>query len=368
MKKIFIIAGEPSGDIHGSILMKNIKAILPDTEFFGIGGDLMTSEGLESIVPMKSISVTGFWEVAKKYSIFRKLLTKCEQELVGREVDCFLPVDYPGFNLKLAVFAKSKNIPVVWYIAPQIWAWGKNRGKSLKDKIDKLLVVFPFEKEFFEKLGVNTVYVGHPLLDNPVFSDDFLRYPQREKRIAILPGSRSQEIERHLPLVEQTIALLKKQLPDYKISLAVSPIHHSGKLADLKLKFPQIEFTNESSELMRRALVGIVKTGTSNLEAALCGMPFVMFYKTSTISYHLSKRLINLPYVSLVNIIGGKVIVPELIQKEATPEKIVNQLKFLLENRELYDRMQKEFQDLRMHMGENGASKNAAKIIIEYLK
>ncbi len=364
MKKYFIVAGEPSGDIHAAKLMNRIKAFAPGSEFYGIGGECMEKEGLKSLFPLKLLSVAGFWEVAKRYSFFLEVLKRCKEEMKERKVDCYIPVDYPGFNMKLSAFAKSNNIPVFWYIAPQLWAWGKNRGAKLRKIVDKLLVVFPFEKEFFGNLDIPTEYVGHPLLDEPLFNSGFLQFQERNKIIAIFSGSRKQEIIRHLPLVEDLIESLETNIPDFSITLGWSSNLDEDLIFNLKMKYPDVEFATDSRTLMNNSAVGIIKTGTSNLEAALCGLPFVMFYKTSVLSYLVSKRLINLPYVSLVNIIAGKPIVKELIQNDATAEKIVFEVKSILDSPEKYNKMQQEFISIKELLGSSGASERAARIII----
>ncbi|MGA2298554.1 MAG: lipid-A-disaccharide synthase, partial [FCB group bacterium] len=224
MKKIFIVAGDSSGDRYAGRLMAEIKSRKPGIQFLGIGGEEMLKAGLKSIVPLEKISVVGFWEVAKRFNFFRNLIEQCKKILLDENIDLFIPVDYPGFNIRLAGYAKKINIPVFYYIAPQLWAWGKNRAEKLAKVTDKLFVVFPFEVDFFKSKGINADFVGHPLLDSPEFNSNFLKYSERKNIIAFLPGSRNQEIKRHFPLLSKTADLLMQKLPDYEIGIGKSAL------------------------------------------------------------------------------------------------------------------------------------------------
>ncbi len=364
MPLIFISAGDPSGDIHAARLMKELKKIIPDIEFIGIGGYRMQTEGLQSIIPIQEISVVGFWEVLKKINIFRNLMSNCKNIFTNKKVDLFLPVDYPGFNIKLAKFAKSKNIPVAYYIAPQLWAWGKNRARKLSG-VDKLFVVFPFEVDFFKQFGINAEFVGHPLLDNPLLKEKSSDFSERENIIALLPGSRQQEIEKHLELFVQSAVLFKETYTDFKIVLA----KNVNTNIERYYKFLQdynVLVEENSLELMKKAKIGIVKTGTSNLEAALAGMPFVMVYKTSFFSYVLSKQLIELEYISIVNILKNKTIVPEIIQQDANPQKISKSLIDMLTSQEKIQLIQNVYSEIRDRLCSASASQTTAEKIRDY--
>jgi lipid-A-disaccharide synthase len=366
LKKIFISAGDPSGDIHAAILMRKIRQLQPDVEFIGIGGDNMIREGLHSLVKLSDISVVGFWEVAKKFFFFNELLNKAKQLLKDEKVDVFVPIDYPGFNIRLAGYAKSINIPVIYYIAPQLWAWGKNRAKNLAKCVDKLLVVFPFEEQYFKNFGINTNYVGHPILDVPEFTQKFKTFDERKNLIAFFPGSRLQEVKRHLKFFEDFYKIKDEFLPDYKFGIAQSKNINPIVFEEFAKTHPNIELFCDSIELMKTAKVGIIKTGTSNLEAALCGLPFAMFYKTSYITFKMAERMINLPYISLVNILANKFSVKEFIQSEAKAELILQHLKNILDDKGEYTEIQNDFELMRKALGNGGASENAARIILNH--
>lgn len=362
MANYLVIAGDPSGDIHAANLIREIKKRDSEARFTGIGGPEMRKAGLDSIIPMKQVSVVGFWEVAKKYFFFKGLINQIKSILDSGNIDKFIPVDYPGFNIRIATHAKKVNVPVDYYIAPQLWAWGKNRAAKLRGAVDRLLVAFPFEEEYFGKFGLNTEFVGHPLLDLPEFANPTKGYHQREKIIAILPGSRRQEVIKHAPLVSGIIEEVNRNLPGFKIGIAKSSnIDETDYERYLNLK-NTILFEN-SRELISISIAGAVKTGTSNLEAALAGMPFAMFYKTSLFTYQMGKSLINLPYLSIVNILENKVLVKEFIQSDARPENIFGEIRKIATDEGYFEKYRENFAKIRQMLGSSGAAARAAEII-----
>ncbi len=361
--RIFILSGDQSGDNHAGKLMASLLAINPEIEFFGIGGETMARYGLNSIANLKDISVVGFWEVAKKYSFFKKLLEKCTNELIEKKIDLFLPVDFPGFNLRLAKFAKKEGIPVLYYIAPQIWAWGKGRLEEIKENINEVIPILPFEEEYFQSSGIKATYLGHPILDNSELNKEFNPYHLRNKSIILMPGSRKQELKKHKELVSELCNSLKNKLPEYKLIIFKSKLLDESYYKELWGNHSNLEVKEQSYSLMAESMLGIIKTGTSTLEAGLAGLPYVMFYKTSPLTYHISKYLINLDYISLPNVIMKKPIVKELIQNEATADGIVSEIMQLVENQESYNKMLSEFEKLRENLGITGASKRIATYI-----
>jgi lipid-A-disaccharide synthase len=319
--KIFIIAGEPSGDIHASKLMNELKSIIPDIEFFGIGGKNMEKEGLKSIIPIEKISVVGFIEVVKRIKLFLNLKKRCQKIMLSEKVDCFIPVDYPGFNIKLAKFAKRNNIPVFYYIAPQFWAWGKNRWKKLQNITTKLFVVFPFEEKYFLEKKIDAKYVGHPLFQNPIFikQNEHIR---DNSLIAFFPGSRNHEVSKNLKLFIETAKIINQINPSLTFGFAVSNNVNVKIFNVLKSYNFEYKLFNNSYELMQTAKFGVVKVGTTTLEAALLNMNMLVAYKVSLTHYWIGKKLINLNYISLPNILANKEIVPEYIQNFACPQII----------------------------------------------
>lgn len=364
MLRFFIVVGDPSGDRYGALLMKSMKEQYPDCSFDGIGGSLMEEEGLKSIIPLETMSVVGFWEVLKRYSVLNDVLQRSKALLKTQQYDAFIPIDYPGFNLRLASFAKSIGTPVYYYIAPQLWAWGKNRAKKLANAVDELFVIFPFEVPFFQQFSINTTFVGHPLLDFPEYTST--NQLQRVKDIALFPGSRKQEIQRHLGLLVTTAKILKKQLPDYTFSFAQRPSLPLESFPEITQSKVPFQFKS-SKELQTTSAAGLVKTGTTTLESFLLGLPFVMYYKTSTISYHISKRLITLPYIALPNIIANEPIIHERIQSEAVPVLMAIDILQILEihNSEKYVIEQQRMKALLT--SPKGAAKTVADLILSRL-
>lgn len=379
-KHFFIVAGEASGDLHAARLMRALKALLPECRFSGIGGVNMAQEGLESIVPLADISVVGFWEVAKRYPMFKRLLQQTSSMLASGGYDAFIPVDYPGFNMRLAVAAQAASVPVAWYIAPQLWAWGSDRAAKLKSLVDKLLVVLPFEPDFFRQFSIDAHFVGHPLMEDSVIAASPRGISERDREIALFPGSRHQEIARNLPTMLASLKEMRHIYPpitDFRISIALSPTlstaDYKTLLSTTRERYGfSVEPETDSRCLLARARAGIVKTGTSTLEAALCGMPHVMMYRTSTLSYLYAKRLVNLSTIALPNILmekayGRNNVIPELVQTMATPQALAQAMISLLDDT-VAGQMTNDFTTLRTMLsnGAHGtASDNAARIIAE---
>jgi lipid-A-disaccharide synthase len=367
MSKYFISAGDVSGDLHAAKLMREMRVIEPNAEFVGIGGREMSKQGFKSIVPLADISVVGFWEVAKKYRLFRELMDKCHSMLKNDNIRAFIPVDYPGFNLRLCEYAKSRNIPTIYYIAPQLWAWGKKRAAKLSKNTDKALVVFPFEEKYFQDRNINAKFVGHPLMDIPEFSSPFKKFEDRKNSIVMLAGSRNQEIIKHLPLLVRAAEEIKKAAPNYEICFAKSKSVNPNLFDSVLKTHPYIRISENSRQEMLDSKAGVIKTGTSNLEAAISGLPFSMYYIASFITYQMGKRLIDLKYISLINILFDDDIIKEFIQSDATPNNIAKETLSILNNPEKYINLQNKFNEIRNLLGGAGASRRAAEEIFDYL-
>lgn len=367
MPKIFISAGDPSGDMHAARLMNALRAMRSDIEFVGIGGTEMTRAGLQSLIPISEISVVGFWEVAKNFNKFLALLSFCDKMLASGHFDAVIPVDYPGFNLKLAAKAKKYKIPVLWYIAPQLWAWGENRAAKLARAVDKLYVVFPFEQDYFRRFAIDAEFVGHPLLDVPEYNAPFRDFSEREDKILLFPGSRRQEIAKHASLLVRSAELLHAEMPEYEIAVAKNNSIPFEAYRQFTENHPYIRIEQDAKQAMLKSKVGIVKTGTSNLESALAGMPFAMYYLTSFLTYYIGKKVINLDYISLINILEKRLVIKEFIQQDATPEAIVRDVEDLCKNPERYREVQEAFMHIKNQLGNCGAAKNIAKKIINLI-
>lgn len=359
--RFFITAGDPSADVYGARLMASIRRRIPTALFEGFGGPAMELEGLHSIARLSDVAVTGFWEVAKHYGFFRNLMGRCRSLMALGRYKAFIPVDYPGFNLRLSHTARENRIPVFWYVAPQLWAWGANRASKLARNVTALLVVFPFEQEFFRNLGVRTHYVGHPLLDEPIFSDVSVG----GAGLVLLPGSRPQEILRHQDVLRKTVALLLRDRPDLDISVCKAPLISMDSLHPLTEVGCTV--SDDSRAAMQCSAAGLVKAGTSSLEATLLGLPHSVFYKTSPLSYYVSRRLVTVNSVSMANLLLRQAVVQELIQDDATPEALSRGALQLLDDDTLRHQLMEASLAVRSMLGGPGAAERAADIIADYV-
>lgn len=364
--KYYIIAGEASGDLHASNLMKALKKNRPHSEFRFWGGDLMKNQGGTLVKHYKDLAFMGFLEVVKNLKTILNNIKFCKKDIAEYRPDVLILVDYPGFNLRIAKFAKSLGIKVIYYISPQLWAWKEGRVKTIKKYVDEMLVILPFEEKFYQKHQVKAHFVGHPLLDAvsdlpPISAQEFKQKHQLNSKeiIALLPGSREQEVKKMLRLMLSVRPYFK----DYQFVIAGAPSlpkDFYNQYVDDDVHF----VSNETYDLLRVSKSALVTSGTATLETALLEIPEVVCYKSSAISYAIAKQLVkNINYISLVNLIMDREVVKELIQQDLNTENLVEELKKTLggENRE---RILKDYIELKLLLGESGASETAAQIII----
>jgi lipid-A-disaccharide synthase len=330
--RIFLSAGEPSGDLHGARVAEALRRRWPDAELFGLGGDRMAAAGVELLAHVDQLAVMGFVEVLRHLPYFIDLMNTVKRTLANRRPDLLLPIDYPGFNLRLARHARAKAIPVLYYIAPQVWAWHRSRMKQLARNTDRLAVILPFETELFREAGANVSFVGHPLLDQPppvVTRDDFLRdldVDPRRPVLALFPGSRPQEVERQLSIFIAAADAVRARMPDVQPVLAESAAVPVGTYAEAP--FPR---ARDGWALLHHARAALVKSGTSTLQAALSGTPLVVTYRVHPATFFMAQRLVRVPHVGLVNLVAGERIAPELLQDDATPDRLAGALLPLLD-------------------------------------
>lgn len=372
-KKIFIVAGESSGDMHAASLIREIKMINPDAEFYGIGGTEMEKENAELLIRMNSINFMGFSAVILNLKAIKSALNKCEEFIRSNDPGIIILVDYPGFNLKLISnirkFYKGK---IVYYISPQLWAWHKSRVKTIKKYVDLMLVVFPFEVDFYEKEGVMAEFVGHPLVKK---IDTFLQKNSKQNsgkiQISILPGSRKDEIERMLPVLCETGKKFKDEF-NCEINILCSPNFNEAfyKKYLKNYKFNLI-YDKDNSDLNYKTILNsdfvITKSGTSTIECALIGTPFCVVYKAGRINYEIGKRLIRIDKIAMVNILSGKKIVKEFLQDEVLPDEIFKEGKLVISDEKYRNEMIENFSKLKKILTGYDASVNAAKLISKYL-
>lgn len=369
--KYYIIAGEASGDLHASNLMKALKRIDSQADFRFWGGDLMAEVGGTLVKHYKDLAFMGFLEVLKNLKTIFKNIKFCKQDIAQYQPDVIVFVDYPGFNFRIAKWAKQQGFKTHYYISPQIWAWKENRIKAIKRDIDEMYVILPFEKEFYEmKHNFPVHFVGHPLLDairdfNPQSESEFINNHNFLDKpiIALLPGSRKQEISKMLGVMLSLV----DDFPDYQFVIAGAP----GQEAEFYEQFnaqKRVSYVqNETYNLLSVSAAALVTSGTATLETALFKVPEVVCYKGSYISYQIAKRIISLDYISLVNLIMNKTVVKELIQNELNTKNLKSELHKILatNNRK---RMFLDYYELEQKLGGAGASQNTAKLIFEKIQ
>lgn len=361
--RIFITAGDPSGDAHAARLMAEIRKRVPDVIFEGFGGPAMELEGLRSLAHIRDLAVTGFWEVAKRYSFFLDLMKRCEQVISANRPLLFIPVDYPGFNLRLAAKVRSHKLRVVWYIAPQLWAWGEKRAKDLASVVDRLLVVFPFEVEFFSRHGITAEYVGHPLSEIIAAEGTPPRNPWQ---VLLMPGSRRQEIHHHVPLLTAVIQRIQATHPHVSFVVA------KARNVDTSLLEPLAKLgcrlSDNTPHEMLTSAAGLIKAGTSTLEAAMRGLAFATFYRTSPLSYQISKSLVNVTSITMMNLLVQRNVVHEYIQSQATAENLAMESLDLLTNTSRRQELTNAMNEVSTMLAGTGASSRAAAIVTEMLQ
>ena len=369
-KSIFISAGEPSGEMHGSALIKELRLSCKDfkLEISGLGGEMMKAEGAKLLYHTDSLAAVGLLDVAKKYSFFKKVLKDCTEYVKEHNPDAVVLIDYPGFNLRFAeAIRKFYTGKIIYYISPQLWAWHEKRVEKIKKYIDKMLVVFPFEVEFYKKFGVNAEYVGHPLVKR---IDDFLSEHKKENRsagtkkiVTLLAGSRNNEIKNHLPVLLKTIKKLSAEL-ELKVLISKAPSVNEKSFEPYLKDIGKYELTSKSSyELMLSSDLVMSKAGTSTLECALVGTPNFVFLKTAPINYFLLKPLVKINNIALINIIAGEEIVKEFIQKDFNAQNLYIESKKILTDKGYSNLLAENLKKVREILGNNNASLNAALLI-----
>ena len=368
--KYYIIAGEASGDLHGSNLIHEINKLDGAANIHCWGGDLMANKGATVVKHYRDLAFMGFIEVVKNLSTIVKNIAFCKKDITAFQPDVLILIDYPGFNLRIAKWAAEKGYKVVYYISPQVWAWKENRVKSIKKYVDQMLVILPFEKAFYQKWNYDVAYVGHPLVE--VIDAHKRMHPTKneawkDKRIiSVLPGSRKQEILTKLPIMLE----VAKQFPTYHFVVAKAPGVAEEFYHPLMAAYQNVEtVSNRTYELLMHAKAALVTSGTATLETALFGVPEIICYKGSAISYQIAKRLITIKFIGLVNLIMDKAVVKELIQDELTAENIAQELDLILHDENKKAAIQKDYQALHemLQLGGN-ASANAAAIICKNLR
>lgn len=373
-KKIFIIAGEPSGDIHGANLVKNLKKLIPECLFSGLGGKLMKDAGV-NIYYDTNIAVVGVSEVLHHISEIKKIFKGLAAKLDEEKFDLVILIDFPGFNLRFSKEVKKRNIPLVYYISPQVWAWGKYRLRTIKKNVDKMIVFFKFEEDLYKKYGINVEFVGHPLIELAKATtpkNDWLKINNLAPgkiTISLLPGSRKSVYEKLLPIMLEASKLIKKELPQTQFIIIKFP-DIPKQIFENFIKDHNIDAKIIEGDLynaLNASDFAIGASGTSSLEATIMGVPMAITYKFSDISYILIKLAARVPFIGLANIIAGRKIVEEFIQWDALPENIAKYASDALKNPEKINSIKNELSKVKLSLGDSGANKRAAEAVTDFI-
>lgn len=369
--KYYIIAGEASGDLHGSNLIKELKKLDTAAAIRCWGGDKMQAAGGDLVKHYRDLAFMGFTEVLMNLRTIFRNLRFCKEDITAWKPDTLILIDYPGFNLRIAKWAKQQGLKVIFYISPQVWAWKENRVIMMKECIDRMLVILPFEKEYFKnKWNWDVEYVGHPLVQ---VIDEFRESRQSVQprnqppfTIALLPGSRKQEIMKKLPIMLE----VSREFPEHQFIIAKAPAVEDAFYNELLKDYSNVSHVaNQTYDLLLKANAALVTSGTATLETALFGVPEVVCYKGSAVSYQIAKRVIKVKFISLVNLIMDRLVVHELIQNELTPENLSSELKQLLFDPNRINKLKQDYTALNQLLGKGGnASAKAAASIVSFLK
>jgi lipid-A-disaccharide synthase len=367
--RYYIISGERSGDLHGGNLAKAIKTYDPHAEMRGFGGENMMEAGVNITVHYNDMAFMGMVEILRNLNKISKFSRQCKEDVLQFKPDVIILIDYGGFNLRIAKWGKKNGVKVFYYIPPKVWAWYQSRAWALKANVDKLFTILPFEKAFFKKFDWEVDYVGNPVLDavksyepDKLFLDRN-NISHQNKLIALLPGSRKQELQRIIPL----LANVARQNPIHQFVVAAVKNLNDTLYAELKDR-PNVKFVYEGTyDLLSHAHAAIVTSGTATLETALFSVPQIVVYKTSFLTYEIVKRLIKVPFISLVNLIADKEVVKEMIQDIASPENVSQELNRILNDQHYRNTMLSDYDQIIKILDTGSASDNAARLMVGYL-
>src|SRR6186713_2251205 len=365
--KYYIIAGEASGDLHGSNLIKELKKLDASASIRCWGGDKMQQAGGDLVKHYRDLAFMGFWEVIKNIFTILRNLKFCKKDIEQFQPDTLILIDYPGFNLRIAKWAKEKGLRIVYYISPQVWAWKENRVKMMKQCIDKMIVILPFEKDYFKnKWNWEVEYVGHPLVE-VVNSQQSIITGQKfsdKPIIALLPGSRKQEILKKLPVMLE----VSRSFPSYQFIVAKAPGLDDDFYSSLLNPYNNVSaVSGKTYDLLIQSKAALVTSGTATLETALFGVPEAVCYKGSFLSYEIGRRLVKVKFISLVNLIMDKLVVKELIQHDMNVNNLQHELQELLTNKQRILQLKKDYAELKTLLSEEGnASSKAAQLVYNF--
>jgi len=373
--KVMIVAGEASGDLHGAYLVQAMKAMMPNVSFCGVGGHKMQQAEVTLLANVSDLAVMGLVEVLGRLKSILGVMAVLKRILEADRPHLLILIDYPGFNLKLAKAAKKRGVKVLYYISPKVWAWRKGRVKTIRRTVDHMALIFPFEEDIYRRAGVPATFVGHPLLEEIELRKtiDEIKHEfdlEADKTtVALLPGSREGEVQRILPVMVQAAKILADRFPAIQFVLPVAHTVPPGLISGI---FSHAGITvrlvnGRTHEVLTASDVAVVASGTASLETALLVKPMVIVYKVSPLTYFFGKMVVRIRHAGLPNIIAGRTIVPELIQKDFTAQRVADEITLILKDRQVRDRMIQDLIALRKRLGEAGASRRTARLACSML-
>ncbi|MBN1880899.1 MAG: lipid-A-disaccharide synthase [Deltaproteobacteria bacterium] len=369
-KRVLIVSGEASGDTYGAELIKHIKSMKPGTEFFGVGGQKMRDAGLVALSRAEDVSVVGFVEIFKQLRPILKALSSLKRSVRELTPDLVILIDFPDFNFRIARAAKRAGVPVFYYVSPQVWAWRRGRVKTIKKNVDRMIVIFPFEVDFYREAGVSVEFYGHPIMDviGEGNGDDRL-FDRKRPQVALLPGSRHGEVERHMDVLLRAGRLIMEEIPGAKFRIPLAPTLTEDLISPYLERTPlPVEIVHgDFHRVVGASDVAIACSGTATLETALLGTPMVVYYRLNPMTYFLGRMLIQVDYISIINLIARESVVPELIQDDANPENIARETLRLLTDDAARGGMIEKLKDVKKAVGLPGASRRIAARVADFL-
>ena len=365
-RRLLISSGEPSGELYGALLLRELRPLLPPFEAFGLGGDELSAQGVRLVAHVRDLAVVGLLEVLRHLPRLRRVLRSVLDEVDRDPPALAVLIDYAGFHLRLARELARRQIPVVYYVSPQVWAWRSGRLRTIRETVERMLVLFPFEPKVYEDAGVPVTFVGHPLVDRLAPPTDraaarvALGVDPARPVVAVLPGSRTGEVAYNLPPLLGAIRILAARRPDLQFVLAAAPSLAHAALESALAGLPVRIVSGRAAEVLSAAELGLVASGTATVEAALVGMPMIVVYRLSPITYALGKPFVNVPHYAMANLIAGRRLVPEIIQRDFTPERVAGEAMRLLDDPAALDVIRAGLAEVRERLGGPGASRRAA--------
>jgi lipid-A-disaccharide synthase len=366
--RIYLVAGESSGDTHGAVLMRELQALNPNIEFFGAGGPQMKATAGDNFMDWSSEAVVGLWDVLVKYPFFRRQFYRMYDEIIKLQPDAVIFIDYPGFNLRLADRLHQKRFSgkLIYYVSPQVWAWNRNRIPRMAKFLDLMMCIFPFEKSLYEASGLRTEFVGHPMVEE--LEHRRIKQPREPDLVALMPGSRKREVKRIFPIMLEAARILRRRDPTIQFEASAASKSAQGMMQQMLGAEDDIKIAvGNAAALMQRASAGMVASGTATLESSFFRLPFVLVYKVSWLTYIPGRLLIRVDYLGMPNILAGKEIIPEFIQQDATPERIADAVWRLYSDEGARKSMVSEMDRVVTMLGEKGAGKRAAEFVVREL-